>query len=89
MISLANKENKLYRNQKFCHICKKNFSTDDKKVRDHCNFTGKYRGALHDVCYLNYKAPKEIPLYFIMVLVIIIVLILKNLQNNLKNNFSV
>ena len=64
MISLTNKENKLYRNQKFCHICKKKFSTDDKNVRDHCHFTGKYRGALHDVCYLNYKAPKEIPIVF-------------------------
>ena len=35
-----------------------------KKVRDHCYFTGKYRGAAHDVCNLNYKAPKEIPIVF-------------------------
>ena len=59
MIPLTKKENKLYRNQKACHIWN---STDDKKVRDHCYFTGKYRGAAHDVCNLNYKAPKEIPI---------------------------
>ena len=64
MTSLTNKENKLYRNQKVCHICKKQFSTDVKKIRDHCHFTGKYRGAAHDICNLNYKAPNEIPVIF-------------------------
>ena len=58
MTPLANKENKLYRNQQACHKCKNEFSADDKKVRDHCHFTRKYRGAAHDVCNPNYKAPK-------------------------------
>ena len=43
MIPLANKKNKLYRNQKVCYICKEEFKTDDKKVKDHCHFTAKYR----------------------------------------------
>ena len=30
MIPLANKKNKLYLNQKVCHIFKKEFGTDDK-----------------------------------------------------------
>ena len=34
------------------------------KVRDHCHFTGNYRGAAHNVCNLNYKAPKEILVIF-------------------------
>ena len=34
------------------------------KVRDHCHFTGKYRGAPHDICNLRYKTPKEIPVVF-------------------------
>ena len=47
----------------------KEFSTDDNnkkchKVRDHYHYTGKYRGAAHDICSLRYKTPKEIPLVF-------------------------
>ena len=37
-----------------------NSSTNDKKLRDPCHFTGKYRGVAHDVCNLYYKVPKEI-----------------------------
>ena len=47
----------------------KKFSIDDgnkkyHKVRDHCHYTGKYRGAAHDICNLRYKIPKEIPVVF-------------------------
>ena len=34
------------------------------KVRDHCHYTGKYRGAAHDICKLRYKIPKETPVVF-------------------------
>ena len=34
------------------------------KVRDHCHYTGKYRGAGHSKCNLQYKVPKEIPVVF-------------------------
>ena len=47
----------------------KRFSTDDKnkkyhKVRNHCHYTGKYRGSTHSICNLRYKIPKEIPVVF-------------------------
>ena len=68
MIPLPDEENKSYENQKGCYICKKGFSTDnDKKyhkVRDHCHYTGKFRGAAHSICNLRYKTPKEIPVVF-------------------------
>ena len=64
--NINKKEEKKHNKQKVCHICKKRFSTDDNnkeyhKVRDHCHYTGKYRGAAHDICNLRYKIPKEIP----------------------------
>ena len=34
------------------------------KVRDHCHYTGKYRGAAHNMCNLKYKVPKEISIVF-------------------------
>ena len=35
-----------------------------RKVGDHCHYTGKYRGAAHSKCNLNYKIVKEIPVLF-------------------------
>ena len=69
-IPLTDEESKSYnKKQKVCYICKKGFSTDSDnkkyhKVRDHCHYTGKYRGAAHSICNLRYKTPKEIPVVF-------------------------
>ena len=57
MIPLTRKEKKMHNKQKYCYIYKKRFSTDDNnkkyhKVRDRCHYTGKYRGAVHDICSL-------------------------------------
>ena len=35
-----------------------------REVKDHCHYTGKYRRAVHNVCNLRYKTPKEIPIVF-------------------------
>ena len=35
-----------------------------QKVRDHCHYTGKYRGAAHSICNLRYTIPKKIPVVF-------------------------
>ena len=65
-IILTNEEKESYENQKICYICEKEFCTDknNKKVRDHCHYTGKYRGAAHSICNLRYKIPREIPVVF-------------------------
>ena len=34
------------------------------KSKNHCHYTGKYRGAAHDICNLRYKIPKEVPVVF-------------------------
>ena len=33
-----------------------------RKVRDHCNYTEKFRGAADSICNLRYKTPKQIPI---------------------------
>ena len=73
MILLTDEETELYEKQEVCHICKEEFITDknDKntfkkyyKVRDHCHYTGKFRGAANNICSLRYKIPKEISIVF-------------------------
>ena len=69
MIPLTKKEEKKHSKQKVCYICKKGFSTDDSnkkyhKVKDHCHYTAKCRGAAHGISNLRYKIPKEIPVVF-------------------------
>ena len=34
------------------------------KVKDHCRYTGKFRGAAHNICKLRYKTPKKIYVVF-------------------------
>ena len=45
-----------------CHICRGELRND--KVRDHCHFTGQYRGAAHNKCNLMCKKPKILPVIF-------------------------
>ena len=56
MISLIKKEEIYHNRQKIYYICKREFDDNDKKqqkVRDHCHYTGKYRGAAHNICNLR------------------------------------
>ena len=69
MIPLTDEENKSYEEKEICHIFNENFCTDEhdensknrKKFKDHCHYKGKFRGAAHSICNLNYKVPKNIP----------------------------
>ena len=76
MTPLTKEEEENYNNQNVCYICKKESNTSDTtesssfeckkhyKVREHCHYTGKYRGAAHNICNLRCKIPKEIPIIF-------------------------
>ena len=48
---------------KICWICQKEFG-ESKNMRDHCHFTGKFRGAAHNKCNLQFKKPKFTPVIF-------------------------
>ena len=58
-----------YKKATICHICERGIPKegDDprfKKVRDHCHLTGKFRGAAHNKCNLEYRLPKFYPVIF-------------------------
>ena len=46
-----------------CWICEKLLNLDDR-VRDHCHFTGRYRGAACNRCNLKYRKPNNISVFF-------------------------
>ena len=51
-----------FQSETVCHICES--LLNGNKVRDHCHLTGRYRGAAHSKCNLNYKVPKFYPVIF-------------------------
>ena len=61
-LRLTRAEQKLFDAAQICHICNKELKED--KVRDHCHFTGQYRGAAHNKCNLMCKKPKILPVIF-------------------------
>ena len=61
-LKITQDEQKSFGKAKFCHICNKELLKD--KVRDHCHFTGKYRGAAHNSCNLKCSKPFILPVIF-------------------------
>ena len=47
----------------YCWICRKLLNLNDR-VRDHCHFTGRYRGAACNRCNLKYRKPDYISVFF-------------------------
>ena len=72
MIPLTDEENELYETLKACYIYKniKNNKNDENafklyhKVRHHCHYTGKFRGAVDSICNLRCKTQKKTPVVF-------------------------
>ena len=53
-----------YEKETRCWIFKGKFDDKDVKVRDHCHFTRRYRGAAHNSCNLKYRKPNFTPVVF-------------------------
>ena len=64
MIPLTKYQKKNYNCTSKCHIYFKSFKDGDTKVKDHCHYSGKYRGAAHSLCNLQYKIPSYILVVF-------------------------
>ena len=68
-LKLTPEEDKDFKSAQLCHICEKEFGDYEKtgeifKVRDHCHFTGKYRGAAHNQRNLKCRKPLILPVVF-------------------------
>ena len=67
---LTKEQQELYKNAKIWYICKEKFENKHlkdrkyRKIRDHCHYTGEYRGAAHSLCNLKYKVLKKVPIVF-------------------------
>ena len=63
-IIFGEKEKERYNEETSCWICKKEFGKNEEKVKDHCHYTGRYRGAAHNECNLKYRKPDFTPVIF-------------------------
>ena len=61
-VVITEKEQTEFDNATTCWICGQELGDD--KVRDHCHFTGKYRGPAHNECNLLLRKDKTIPVGF-------------------------
>ena len=60
---ITEEEEEQFKQASDCWICKKKLNLADR-VRDHCHFTGRYRGAAHNKCNLKYSKPNNISVFF-------------------------
>ena len=56
------KDRKEFNKASDCWICGEALGND--RVRDHCHYTGRYRGPAHNSCNLKYRKPNFIPVVF-------------------------
>ena len=67
---LTNEQQQSYENAKICgisiEIFENKYLKDKKylKAKDHCHYTGEYRGAAHSICNLKYSVPKKVSIAF-------------------------
>ena len=59
---ITEEEEKQFNKASDCWICGEKLG--NIRVRDHCHYTGRYRGAAHNKCNLNYSKPKGVPVFF-------------------------
>ena len=66
-MAITDEEQQAFEKATTCWICEEALEEDYKNkrpVRDHCHFTGEYRGAAHSICNLQFRKPKFTPILF-------------------------
>ena len=62
-MKITPEEEEQFKQASNCWICGKLLNIVDR-VRDHCHYTGRYRGAAHNLCNLKYSKPNNISVFF-------------------------
>ena len=62
-MKITPEEEEQFKQASKCWICGKLLNIEDR-VRDHCHYTGRYRGAAHNICNLKYSKPNNISVFF-------------------------
>jgi hypothetical protein len=64
---MSDEDEKKFKASTICHICEEPLDHNDMENpphRDHCHFTGEFRGAAHPSCNINMTVPTKIPVCF-------------------------
>ena len=61
---MSEKKKEQFQSNNTCWICEKPIDDDDKKVRDHCHVTEKFRSATRWSCNINLQLTKKVPVIF-------------------------
>jgi len=60
-LKMTNEDELNFKKATKCHICDKQYTAEDVKVRVHCHITGLNRGSAHNNCNLKLRIkPEEI-----------------------------
>ena len=59
---ITDEEEEQFNKASDCWICGKKLNIE--RVRDHCHYTGRYRGAAHNICNLKYSKRNNISVFF-------------------------
>ena len=61
---MTEEEKNVFQKSNNCWLCRKFISIDEDKIRDHCHVTGKFGGAAHESCNLNFQLAKKVQIIF-------------------------
>ena len=61
---MTEEEENVFQKSNNCWICKKFINNNEEKVWDYCHVTGKFRGAAHRNCNVNFQLTKKVPVIF-------------------------
>ena len=61
---MSEEEQQQFKSSNTSWICEKLIGNDNAKVRDHFHIAGKFRGAAHWSCNINFQLTKKVPVIF-------------------------
>ena len=63
-MSLTSREEEEFKAATDYHVCQKYFTEEDRRIRDNCQITRKYRGAAHNKSNRSFRLTDKIPVIF-------------------------